>query len=571
MPTTDQRCTTPDCMNVAAFRTRTRDAWCDSCLDVILAKSGMRRAEPFPGATTDWWLMRCLSCGDTASYRLVHLLEHTDGRNICDACKWEKFSRTAGRGDPMSASELSALTTQNGYCSNVEIEGTVYRHDTVSVTCVSCGRRKSRLVRDLSYGCDCLKNSRRVRPTDPPSRKGQLLRESGLPAADWWDHDLNSPDAYAKSKTLGRTLAWWRCPVCDHSFSAMPKDLQPEPRCPACAQRRSDERDRMWQMPVASVTELRFAWQDAADASVVLIGDHTPRAWRCPNGHSPHVRPSLYWEHGCPSCRANSTRKEQKMVSDLQPELSQQWHPTRNGKLSPDKVVWNSRRSIWWLSECCGHEWEETPLARDKYKRLRCPACRSILGSLAWKDPGLAMEWSPTNPESVWHVRPGSRKAYDPLWVCAVDQAHTWTASLVSRSSGSECPDCRVHGKSKVELEHFAAAEELFGNARSGAILAADEFTSRKSWSADISFEHAGRTVVVEYDGAYYHQPEANVLRDHSKTRDLLAAGHRVVRLRENDLVFLDIDHPDLLQLKVLATAPRSAEVMVSISKWLGN
>ena len=80
------------------------------------------------------------------------------------------------------------------------------------------------------------------------------------------------------------------------------------------------------------------------------------------------------------------------------PEIASQWHPSRNGKLTAADVVWDSKRAVWWLADCCGHEWEESPRSRDKYDRLRCPECRTILGSLAWHDPGLAAEWSPKNP-----------------------------------------------------------------------------------------------------------------------------------------------------------------------------
>jgi hypothetical protein len=49
---------------------------------------------------------------------------------------------------------------------------------------------------------------------------------------------------------------------------------------------------------------------------------------------------------------------------------------------------------------------------------------------------------------------------------------------------------------------------------------------------------------VIEYDGAYWHSAPAKVLVDARKSVDLLAAGHLVVRLREDALPSLYIADP---------------------------
>ncbi len=193
------------------------------------------------------------------------------------------------------------------------------------------------------------------------------------------------------------------------------------------------------------------------------------------------------------------------MLADYQPELVAQWHPTRNGSTTPSDLAWDSKRVVWWFSECCGHEWESSPLDRDKYARLRCPACKSILGSLAWVDPGLAAEWAPDNSVSPWHVRPNATLLFTPSWVCANNTAHVWTSPLSTRRVGAGCPECRETGKSRIELLYHEAALEVFGDARSGVTLTSDEFNSRDRWTADIFVTSGPASIVVEYDGAYWH------------------------------------------------------------------
>ncbi|MFI2457838.1 zinc-ribbon domain-containing protein [Streptomyces sp. NPDC019539] len=75
--------------------------------------------------------------------------------------------------------------------------------------------------------------------------------------------------------------------------------------------------------------------------------------------------------------------------------------------------------------------------------------------------PELAAEWSPANPLSAWQVRPTGQTQFVPIWICSRTPEHTWQASLPSRSKGSGCPECREHGKSRVELEYHKAAEGL--------------------------------------------------------------------------------------------------------------
>ena len=54
------------------------------------------------------------------------------------------------------------------------------------------------------------------------------------------------------------------------------------------------------------------------------------------------------------------------------PELAAQWHPTKNGNLTPDMVAAESHRKIWWLGKC-GHEWSATIDSRTR--GMGCPFC----------------------------------------------------------------------------------------------------------------------------------------------------------------------------------------------------
>ncbi|MDQ0864783.1 zinc-ribbon domain-containing protein [Arthrobacter globiformis] len=420
---------------------------------------------------------------------------------------------------------------------------------------------------DIGRGCTCTRNvrsasptseaapapARNIRSTNPATAKTTkaLLADSDDPAREWWDHERNDEKAFRTVTLRATRTCHWVCPECQVSFSAKVLDMTAGRHactdCSAIRQAEWHEELERWRItPVADVPELAAAWADEADPrSVMVAGSWELRRFRCPAGHHPRISPLTFLQSGCPSCRGAETRKAQKnWLAHTLPEIASQWHPTRNGKLTPADVVWDSQRTVWWLADCCGHEWQETPRSRDKYDRLPCPQCRTILGSLAWQDPGLAAEWSPANPLTAWDVRPHASTPFVPEWICATNTVHVWQSAHSGRSNGAECPECKVAGKSKVELAHHAAAKEVFTGVRSGAVFRAKTFTTRRSWTADISADLDGRTLVIEYDGAYWHPAPAKVLIDERKSADLLATGYLVVRLREDDLPPLPVPHP---------------------------
>lgn len=44
-------------------------------------------------------------------------------------------------------------------------------------------------------------------------------------------------------------------------------------------------------------------------------------------------------------------------IAELYPELAKEWHPTKNGELSPEAVSKGSSKKVWWKCSKCGHEW----------------------------------------------------------------------------------------------------------------------------------------------------------------------------------------------------------------------
>lgn len=124
--------------------------------------------------------------------------------------------------------------------------------------------------------------------------------------------------------------------------------------------------------------------------------------------------------------------------------LLTQWHPAKNGALTPQQIAYGSTRKVWWI--CAkGHIWQAAVNTRTA-NHTDCPYCAGRLPwpgetDLASQYQDLVKEWHPTRnlPLTPEQVLPGSEKKV--WWKCV--QGHEWQAEIRSRVSGCGCPVCQ--------------------------------------------------------------------------------------------------------------------------------
>jgi len=227
---------------------------------------------------------------------------------------------------------------------------------------------------------------------------------------------------------------------------------------------------------VLSVThpQLVTQWHSTNNGDItpdqVVEGSHKKVWWKCPNGvdheweasisnrarlgrKCPNV-PGHEWEtsiynrvngSGCHFC-TNQKPSVTNSLSTISPELAKQWHPTKNGSLTPEQVVAGSSKRVWWkCSNGLDHVWKTTIDNRFRGGNA-CPFCAgqkvSVTNSLASLFPEIAKEWHPTKNGGVTpdRVRPGSEKK--AWWRCKLDPSHEWDTRISHRTKGSGCPAC---------------------------------------------------------------------------------------------------------------------------------
>jgi len=185
---------------------------------------------------------------------------------------------------------------------------------------------------------------------------------------------------------------------------------------------------------------------------------HTKVWWKCKKDHSWEAKVSnRHNGRGCPYC-AGQKICEDNCLAAINPELVKEWHPTKNGDLTPSDVMPSTaRKKIWWV--CVkGHEWRESPNKRNSGDD--CPYCSNHRvcsdNCLATIDPVLAKEWHPTKNE----ITPSdvtSRSGKRAWWICS--KGHEWDAIIGSRARGNGCSRCLT----KTEEKCRKIFENIFG------------------------------------------------------------------------------------------------------------
>lgn len=179
-----------------------------------------------------------------------------------------------------------------------------------------------------------------------------------------WDSAKNG----AATAVLVRSFrpAWWLCEN-GHSFQRSPRAMLSDSSCPNC--RRGPT--------VNSVAKARpsivLLWNSERNAGLTpstLDAAHAGNIWwRCLKGHD-FQRPPLLMvrDSVCPVCAV-----AEKSLAIVNPAVAAEWHPAKNGEVSPRQVDADHVMNVWWLCPN-GHEYQATVRSRARGNR-RCPTC----------------------------------------------------------------------------------------------------------------------------------------------------------------------------------------------------
>ena len=145
-------------------------------------------------------------------------------------------------------------------------------------------------------------------------------------------------------------------------------------------------------------------------------------------------------------------KKYKNSLSYCYPDIAKEWHPTKNGSLTPDKISYGSNKKVWWLGKC-GHEWQTQICIRTrknkqikKNKQQDCPYCnhrKIIIGynDLQSQYPKIAEEWHPIKNGDLKPTDFMSKSGKKVWWLCKC--GHEWQAPISRRTTfNNQCLIC---------------------------------------------------------------------------------------------------------------------------------
>lgn len=246
--------------------------------------------------------------------------------------------------------------------------------------------------------------------------------------------------------------------------------------------------------------------------------------WLCKKGHEWESIVSNRTQHnrGCPYC-VNQKAYAGNCLATINPRVAKEWHPTKNGKLTPEDVTpGSSRKKVWWRCDK-GHDWQA--LVKNRSNGHGCPCCSGLKvckeNSLAFKIPNLVREWHSSKNGSLTPNDVTSASGRKVWWICK--KGHEYVASMGSRSRGTGCPLC-TNKTSVMELRVFTELKYVFPDIRHRERIDKVE--------CDVYFPSL--MVGLEYDGVYWHKDKNE--KDRLKNIFLEKKGVKLIRVRESGL-----------------------------------
>ena len=194
-------------------------------------------------------------------------------------------------------------------------------------------------------------------------------------AAQW--HPTRNGDLRPDQVSAGMNAkVWWRCDL-GHEWEAVVNSRTSKgDGCPVCTGQTvlNGFNDLATTFP-----KVAAQWHPTRNADLppnqVTAGSGTKVWWRCAEGHE--------WEapvgrrtsggHGCPVRSGHIVLAGYNDLGTRFPDIAAQWHPTRNGDRTPDRVTAGSGTKAWWKCPS-GHEWQARVDNRTS-KSSGCPTC----------------------------------------------------------------------------------------------------------------------------------------------------------------------------------------------------
>jgi hypothetical protein len=344
-------------------------------------------------------------------------------------------------------------------------------------------------------------------------------------------HPTKNGDLTPNDFTFGsHKKVWWLCPK-GHSYDSIIGNRAKKKKptgCPYCAGQKVSEENNL----LALFPEIAKDWHPTKNNELtpkqVTSGGNKKVWWLCPKGHSYESTTShrTAMKSGCPYCSGHKVSEDNNLLF-LFPEIAKEWHPTKNGVLTPKNFTTGVDKIIWWLCPK-GHSYESMINNRTQKKYPNgCPYCSGRRvgedNNLLFLFPEIAKEWHPTKNGKLTpkdFVSGSNKKVW---WLCPKGHSHHSVIASRTGKNLTGCPFCS-NQSSQPEIRILSELKWFF-----------DEVNSRyKVDGVEIDIFLPNFNIGIEYDGSYWHKDKKD--SDLEKNQFLLSKDIHLIRVRQHPL-----------------------------------
>lgn len=191
-----------------------------------------------------------------------------------------------------------------------------------------------------------------------------------------WDFEKNDQlgfDIWSMTKAMQKKVRWI-CSKCKNSIDVVINTrVNTNSKCAYCSGKKATKETSFAALYPEVINEWHHERNGSLKPDSVLPHSHKKVWWLGKCGHEWEARlADRSRGSGCPYCSGQMVCDDNSLAT-LNPELSSEWHPTKNDNSTPNDVTCGSNRKVWWICEL-GHEWEARISSRHG-DELGCPYC----------------------------------------------------------------------------------------------------------------------------------------------------------------------------------------------------
>jgi hypothetical protein len=273
--------------------------------------------------------------------------------------------------------------------------------------------------------------SNRVHGRACPFCSGQKVRNWNCLAvqkpdiAKQW-HPTKNDNLTANDVTCGSDKeAWWECPNCHENYILKVSHVTMLGQgCPYC----SGKAVCNWNCLATKFPDIAKEWHPTKNGNIthhnVTFGSKKMVWWlclKCKEYYKAIITNRTNLKHGCPYCSGHKVC-HWNCLATKRPDIAKQWHPTKNGNLTPKDVTCNHiKNKIWWICSYCGKDTKLSCVQAIRNKNIICSECnlyhqeeqtREILEKLTGKK-------FPKTRNIPWFFNSKTKRKYEADGYCA--------------------------------------------------------------------------------------------------------------------------------------------------------